>query len=815
MGRLNEVWKTRWLAGAAACAFSCALGAGSTALAQSATPLPSTAAARDPLSQFNSHDRASTGVTTAPVATVNPADVTSDQLLGNDGFYMEADTVIHDEENKTWTARGSVESRYQGRTLRADEVIYNQANGVITAHGNVQMVGADGSIEYSQSMTVDKDFGAGISLAFSTRQPGNAKIAADEAVRLSKDAMELNKAVFTVCDLCAPDGSPQEPTWSIQAAEVVQDHKRQLVFYRHMVIRIKGLPVMAAPIFWHVDPAAKRGPGLLAPRIAYDSRRGLSYEQPYLFILSPSADLVIAPQINTKVNPFIEGEFRERFYSGEIDARFGYTYDAQFDSDGRRYDNTTSRSYILAQGAFAPTDHWTWGFTAERVTDPLLFQRYDVPNVFDQRGLLSTDDQRLISQAYAVEQDAKSYLSISAISFQGLRPGDENGEFPLVAPLVEWRYEPDWLLLGGRIRLNGGGVLLERDRNPDTDTGPSDDSRRASVGGDWQSSYTFYNGIRLDPFANFRGDLYNTVNPYQTVGSNTITYAGDHTVGRALGTVGVDASWPFFRRTGDLTVVLEPLGQIAISPKTTTSPYIPNEDSQVFDLDETNLFDANKSPGSDYYEGGIRANVGGRVTFRWDGGESAQFLLGRSLRTQPDSTLPTNTTLEKTASDWVVAASVQANTAFSAFTRALVNDDGKIDHLEVGVNAANSRANGFIRYLYDDLESDTALSTVVNIVPGTPGVAANINTTQNIQAGGQVLISRRWGVVGSANWDLAAHVPVREEFGLLYQDECTHWEIVYQHDGTYDSALRPSDKIVVRLLLVTLGNSGYQNPQFR
>jgi LPS-assembly protein len=639
-------------------------------------------------------------------------------------------------------------------------------------------------------MTVDKDFRAGIALAFSTRQAGNGKIVADEAVRLNKDAMELNQAVFTVCDICAADGTPQTPTWSIQAERVIQDHKRQIVYYKNVVIKVKGLPVMASPVFWHVDPAAARGSGLLAPKITLDSKRGFSYEQPYLFILSPSSDLILAPQINTKVNPMLEGEYRKRFYSGEIDARFGYAYDQQFDSHGNKYDDATSRSYILAQGAFAPTDTWTYGFTAERVTDPLFFQRYNTPNVFGRRGLYTADDQRLLSQVYAVEQDSRSYLSIAAMSFQGMRPEDLNGTFPIVGPLVEGHFEPSTRILGGRLRIDGGGVLLDRARDIITDKAPGVDSRRATLSGDWRSSYTFYNGIRLEPFLSARGDLYN-------VDELSPTDTGMHTTARGLATAGLDASWPFFRRNGDTTVVLEPIAQFAASPKAVVNKYIPNEDSQVIELDDTNLFDTNHSPGYDYYEGGIRANVGGRATFRWDDGPSAQLMFGRSLRTVPDPTLPARTSLNMTESDWVFAASADINGAFSTFTRGLLaSDTGKIRRLEYGLNASTARANGYIRYMRDDVD-------------------LNGTKTENVQFGGQVLITKRWGVVASTNWDLAAHVPVQQEFGLLYQDECTHWELVYQHDGTFDRTLRSSDKIILRLMLATLGGTGYQRSDFR
>ncbi len=741
------------LTGAAAWSFLCVVGLGGAAVAQPVAPGP------------------------------------ADQALGSDGFYMEADSMIRDDEHHAWVAKGSVEARYQGKVLRADEVDYNQQNGVVTARGDVQLLSPDGTSEFAKSMTLDQDFKAGMALTFSTRQEPNTKIVADEALRLNRDAMALNKAVFTVCDICAADGEPETPTWSIQAAQVIQDHEHKVIFYKNAVIRVKGLPVLYTPVFWHTDPTAKRGSGFLAPQLGMDSRRGFFYEQPYLWVISPYSDLVVSPQVNARVAPLLNTELRKRFYSGQIDVRAGYTYAQQSDSKGQPYDNLTSRSYILARGAFAPTDHWSWGFSAERVTDPLLFQRYTVPNAFDPRGLFATDDQRLISQLYAVEQDSRSYLSIAAMSFQGLRVGDQNGTFPIVAPLIEGRYDPSVLILGGRLRLEGAAVLLDRPRSMVTDTAPGEDSRRASLGGDWRSSYTLYDGVRLEPFANARGDLYN-------VDQVSATNTGLHTTGRALGTVGIDASWPFFRRTGGMTVVLEPLAQLAVSPRSVTNPYIPNEDSQIIDFDETNLFEANKSPGFDYYEGGARANVGGRASFRWDGGGQAQVMAGRSLRTLADSTLPVRTSLNQTASDWVVAASA-SGLGVSGFSRALIDSQTeRMRRLEVGANAGFSRVSGYARYLHDDIDVTGA-------------------KTDNVQFGGQALFTKHWGVSSSASLDLANKAAPLETVGLVYQDECTHWELVYSHDGTYNRTQRPNDRILVRLLLVTLGSTGYQRPDFR
>jgi LPS-assembly protein len=776
-----SVWKNGLLAGSAALVLGCAGPALTPECAFAQTPpaqiqpLRPAAKTSDPVSTKPAAGPVSPPATNAP---------TADELLGQTGFYIEADTLIRDDQAHTWTARGSVEARYNGRTLRANEVIYNAQNGVTTARGNVQIVKADGTTEYAQVMTLDKEFHTGVAVAFSAHLQDNFTIAASDAIRRDQDAVELNKAVFTPCDICAKDQTPKTPTWSIQASQMVQDPARRLIYYRNAVVRVLGIPVMYTPVFWHPDPTAKRASGFLAPSFIVDSRLGFSYTQPYLFALSPSQDLIIAPQFSTKVNPLLQGEYRKRFYSGEVDARFGYTDEHEFDNNGHYYDNLTSRSYILAQGAFAPTANWTYGFTAERVTDPLLFQRYTINNVYVPRGLYTTDNLRLISQAYAVEQSAHTYVSISTISFQGLLPGDENGTFPVVAPLVEAHYQPTDPVLGGTLHLTGDGVLLNRSRQVLTDAGPGNSSARATVSADWTRNINLANGMRFQPFVNARADEY-------YVSNESPTQLGQHAVTRALGTVGVDASWPFFKRQNNMSIVLEPLVQIAISPNPRTYSTIPNEDSQTLIFDETNLFEYNKSPGFDYYEAGQRLNVGGRATVSMDSGGSAQLLLGESLRAQPDPSL-LGTSLNRTASDWVVAASFQPISQLSGYTRALVNQNTRaLDRIEVGANFNIQPVSGYLRYLRDDID-------VVGV------------RTENMQAGLQVMFTSHWGIVTAANWDIANRVWPSQDVGVVYQNECIRLALLYQHNGTYNRTLTPSNLVLVRITLPMLSGAGLQ-----
>jgi LPS-assembly protein len=147
-----------------------------------------------------------------PLATIPAAPAPApavDDGLGDTGYYLESDLLIRDDANQKMIARGDVEARYQGRTLRADEVVYDTKTEVVTAHGHVTLINADGTAEFANDMTMDKDLKAGFARGFSARLDKNIKIASDSAVRRNEKITELNKAIYTPAR-CAPR-SPSRP----------------------------------------------------------------------------------------------------------------------------------------------------------------------------------------------------------------------------------------------------------------------------------------------------------------------------------------------------------------------------------------------------------------------------------------------------------------------------------------------------------------------------------------------------------------------------------------------------------------------------
>ena len=760
--------------------------------------------------------------------------------LTSEGLYLEADSITRDRQAEVITAIGAVQARYQGRLLRADRVDYQTETGLLTAAGNAELINPDGTVQYADTIELDDELRAGVATGFAARLDDNIKIAAATAVRRSETVNELNNAIFTPCDICNSEGEASEPTWSIQADTVVQDQENAVVFYRNAVIRVAGVPVFYAPVFWHPDPTAERQSGFLIPTITSSDGRGFSYEQPYLWVISPHQDVIISPQINASVNPFLNLDWRRRFHSGSAQIRAGYTHESLFgnvDTDpgagveieNQRYGEAESRGYILGEGAFAINQDWRWGFSIERVSDPSLFDRYDIEDVYDQRGLYQTDYRRLISQVHVERQTARSYFSAALLSFQSLRllgvdqvnfaPGDargliyENDEtLPIVGPLIEARWEPEGPVFGGRLRLRGSAVALFREDyvgspviSPEyLPTGPTAglpgvDSARASFEMDWRRVITTDFGLRLEPFATTRGDFY-------TVEDLPVAIDDNNAVSRFNATLGLDLRYPLIRRFEGGAMIVEPMAQVAISPDADIDPRIPNEDSQVIELDETTLFQENKFPGYDLYEGGARASLGVRVAAEWGAAQSVSLFVGRMFRAEeetgylrqvtggPVGQLYDPTGISETASDWVVAAAFQPFAGASGWSRARFDDSLDVRQAEVGFGMRFREADR------------VALRYIVDRTDPSPLGSRNY---QYAQASGQVFVVGDWGVSFNATRDIDDELWRRAEVGLLYEDECLRFEVVYQRneDLLAGRGVRSSEGVFVRLNLATLGGS--------
>jgi LPS-assembly protein len=313
----------------------------------------------------------------------------------------------------------------------------------------------------------------------------------------------------------------------------------------------------------------------------------------------------------------------------------------------------------------------------------------------------------------------------------------------------------------------------------------------------WQRSLiSTTTGIRVDPFIDVRLDGYSLGDVLTGAGSQTTT----RSQARALGVVGANISYPLVQRWRDTTVVLEPLAQIAISPTAkqivvghdaTGKPVFLDEDSVAFEFDETTLFRADKFPGYDLYEDGVRLNVAGRGSILWDDGRRASLLIGRSFRDRSNPVFSPGTGLSGRESDWIVAADAEPFKGFSMFARTRLDSDTlDVHRLEAGANVTSKWGSGFVRYLKDD--------------QGINGAKI-----ENADVGADINVTKHWGVSAYGNRDLIQNAWVIRDLGVFYKDECVRVDVFYRHEDVIIGRLGSSDQLSVRLTLATLGGPLY------
>jgi len=758
--------------------------------------------------------------------------------LSPDAIYIEADAASRTGDVVTAEAAGAdrVLARFRGATLRAGTVTYDLGLGIATADRQVEFSDPEGNVVFSSYLELDSDLKAGAAVDFATRFRNGASLMAATAVRRTENVNELNYALFTPCPICDTDGNAKEPSIAIQAEKVVQDEELRAILYRNAVFRVGGVPVFYLPFFAHPDPTVERASGFLVPIPSYDEGRGLSLEVPYLHVVSPSEDWLISPQLNADVAPLLNLQWRRRFADGMVVARGGYTYERSFgdfdlDNDGDaesnvKYGDRTSRSYFLGHGRFDPAGPWRWGFTLERVSDKTLFDRYDIRDPYQDNGLYYGDQRRLISQLFGERQTERSYLSVAAFDLQSLRvtvfdpvtPAlnefEADGALPVVAPLVEARWEPEGPIFGGRLRLRGSAVSLYRDdyvggpvlRPQIIPTGstlglPGVDSRRISGQAEWRRTLISPLGVRWEPFVDVRADFYSVGELPPMLGLE------EEAISRGRATAGLDISYPLFRRVGPgADLILEPMAQLSASTTSDLDPRIPIEDSQTLELDESSLFRTDRFPGYDLYEGGPRLTLGARATLRWNEGRQASLFIGRSYRAEeepafltPVPDLPTQlydpTGIASQTSDWVVQGSFSPSDRIRGWGHATIDASGEIRRAETAVDGRWGRRN---------------LATVSYIIDRSNPLAGPLNRNYEfVQLSGQQFVYGNWGVAASGIADLERDIITRSEVGLLFDDDCFRFEIGYRRDNTRVRPTGPSEGVYVRLNLATFGGTGY------
>ena len=674
---------------------------------------------------------------------------------------FEADLLTYDKERQIIEATGNVEARQQDQTLFADILIYDQVNDTITARGNVKMIQPDGEVTEADTFELSGDFKQGVADNIRAVFADGARVTGSGGTRTDGVTNVIDNGNYTACFAC-PDHPDSTPIWQVKAVKVTHNEVDKVIEFDQAWVEIGGVPVAYLPYFSRPDPTVRRKSGFLTPTFGYQSELGGLIRIPYFWAFADNQDITITPWLATSANPVLEGEYRGSFTHGSIRADGTITQDSGGQAGG----------HIFAESRYDIDENWRAGADAQRTLDRTYLRRYGI-----------SGQRTLVSRLFGENFTERNYFVANAYAFQNLDDNSDQETIPFVAPMLDYNFAGQEDPLGGFSFVDLNGVVLTRQEGTNT--------RRFSARSQWDRPFIGPYGQLVTLSAALWGDGYQ-VEDQQLNGDNT--YNG--VSGRVFPTGAVTWSLPLVSDGGAIQQTIEPIAQFVAAPRYGNSNKIPNEDNQDFELQDTNLFGLNPTPGRDRVLEGSRANYG----VKWSGyaanDASASALIGQSYRLSNVNTFGDDTGYDGNLSDFVSAVQLQPRRYLALYYR------NRVDSSDLSFKT--NEVNAWIGV--------DALNVDVGYAQLAAQPSKNLEARDEITTVLRAKLSRYWSTRLNGTRDLKTDTQRTIGMELAYEDECFLVSAGYIRHNFDDDDLNAQNIFLFRVFLKTLGdfNTGFK-----
>ena len=659
--------------------------------------------------------------------------------------------------------------------------------------------------------------------------PEQTRIAASRADRSSGNITVFQSGVYTACEPCKDDPR-KPPKWQIKAARVIHDQGEKMMYFEDARLEFFGVPLAYLPFFSAPDPTAKRKTGFLIPTFSSSSAYGFAVTTPYYWALAPNYDATLTPMVTSKQGPMVQGEWRHRLVDGSYTIRASgiFQIDKQaFRDAGNEPGYRDLRGHVQSAGQFRLTDKWVWGWDGTVITDRAYFQDYGLYRNVQQNNLLTSTPDYVVSQLYLAGRGERSYFDARAMYFYGFASVDVQNQIPIVHPVIESSYTFQQPVFGGELNIRSNLTSLSRQSasfepitvaasnvglcaitsaDPAVKTsancllrGVPGNYARASSEATWRRTIVDSYGQIFTPFVSLRGDVA-SLKVSSDPGVSNFINTGQNDVIRVMPTVGAEYRYPFINIQSWGTQTIEPIAQIIIRPDEPNIGALPNEDSQSFIFDASNLFRVNKFAGWDRAEGGGRANAGISYTAQFNRGGYINVLVGQSYHLFGQNSFAvggtTNTGissgLDTTRSDYVARFTYQPSSTL-VFQSRFRFDEGDATLKRTELEAATSFDRWTLTSMYGNYAAQPALGF--------------LERREGIIGGVKYKLNPNWLLLTAARYDLRARELSDTQIGVGYVDDCLILAMNYITEYNYNGTQKLNHTVQVQLSLRTIGGS--------
>lgn len=679
-------------------------------------------------------------------------------------FVFDADELKFDREKGVLTASGSVQIMQGERVLLADQVTYDRTRNRISARGNVTLIQPKGDVVFADRVELSGDFKDGVIEGLKMRLADNARLAAAGGRRTGGNRTEMRKAVYSACKPCK-ENPERAPTWQIKAAKAVHDEVYKEVEYTDAFIEIFGIPVLYTPYFSHPDPSVKHRSGILTPTYGSDSLLGAIVSVPFYVNIDPNEDVTVTPIYTSKEGVVLSAEYRRLFTIAMLTAE-GSIKEGNSEDSSKEF-----RGHFFGKFGVDLTDHWRSRLDVAITTDDTYLRRYDFSSA-----------TTLINHLAVEGFWERDYAALNGYFFQGLRAEDDDGQTPIITPLLDYNFVGNPDTLGGIWRFDTNLLVLTRTSGRDT--------RRVSLKGGWHVPYTSPLGDTYRLFATLQTDGYWVEDQRDREAPNELT---TDLIGRVFPQAGIDWRYPFIRPGEAGAAIVEPVAGAIFGRNLGRQDDIPNEDSQDFELDDTNIFAPSRFTGIDRLEGGHRVYYGLRTGYYSAGKGFATVFLGQSYRFRENASFASGSGLEGKFSDLVGRVHLAPTDWMDILYRFRLDNDLDPQRHDVITRLGNTRLSLNAQYIFIE----------------QPLTVSEFGDREEISLKVDARIGERWAFGARLTQDLSEGGGERMRgANIKYTDDCVTIAVEYTRESFRDRDIKPSDSVFVRLTLRTLGEIG-------
>jgi LPS-assembly protein len=692
------------------------------------------------------------------------------QTLGgsDEPVLFTADEVSQDRDLGTILARGNVEITQGNRILMADTVSYNQRTDTVSASGNVKLLEPSGEVMFAEFVELTDGMKNGLVKELRVLLTDESRFAANEARRRDGNLTVMKRGVYSPCAICKED--PERPlVWQLKAETIEHDQERQEIRYRNAFMEMFGLPVAYVPYFSHPDPTVERKTGFLPPDFGTGGNLGGHLRLPYYIVLDNDKDVTLSPIYTVDEGLVLSGEYRQRFDKGEL-SLVGSITEADRDVIENGVTETRKdqiRGHFRAKGAYHLDDTWRAGVDSARATDRTYLKKFN---------FFSESDDVLTSNLFVEGFRPGTFAAANIYSFQDLRSGSRPDQ-PLIAPLVQYQHVSAADPYGGRMTVDSNLRYLLRDDGPTT--------QRLSLRPGYEISRFADIGLVSTFSTSIQADLYNVDQTADPAVSQDVNSA---ITGRLLPRATFDVRYPLVRNSGTVRQLIEPIAMITAAPNGQNSKNIPDEDSAVFEADDTNLFSEDRLPGGDRVESGQRVAYGVRLgAYGQKDGQTTAFI-GQSYRIHKDEDLHRDSLVEEHFSDIVGRVEVRPSRyADVRYRFAFASDKAfqpRRNEVTFNLGPAAYRLSGAYSFI---------------------SATKDFEVREELSLAFSTQITDHWSLGFATQQDLDAGKALRHSALLRYQDECIIFDVQGTRSFFQDEDVQPSDSVLFRIKFKNLG----------